>query len=62
MEHFKNALETKKRENIRDYLTIEELEKAQDLESKIATFIEFTDTNGMADKEVYAMVKSHIEK
>ena len=52
----------KEKENIRDYLTIEELEKVQDLESKIATFIEFTDTNGMTDKEIYAMVKSHIEK
>ena len=62
MEHFKNALETKEKENIRDYLTIEELEKVQDLESKIATFIEFTDTSNMTDKEVYAMVKSHIEK
>ena len=52
----------KEKENIRDYLTIEELEKVQDLESKIATFIEFTDTNGMTDKEIYEMVKSHIEK
>ena len=51
----------KEKENIRDYLTIEELEKVQDLESKIATFIEFTDTNNMTDKEVYAMVKKHIE-
>lgn len=51
----------KEKENIRDYLTIEELEKVQDLESKIATFIEFTDTNNMTDKEVYAMVKAHIE-
>lgn len=34
----------------------------EDLESKIATFIEFTDTNNMTDKEVYAMVKAHIEK
>ena len=52
----------KEKENIRDYLTIEELEKVQDLESKIATFIEFTDTNEMNDKEIYNMVKSHIEK
>ena len=52
----------KEKENIRDYLTIEELEKVQDLESKIATFIEFTDTNNMTDKEVYEIVKAHIEK
>ena len=52
----------KDNENIRDYLTIEELEKVQELESKIATFIEFTDTGNMTDKEVYALVKQHIEK
>lgn len=51
----------KEKENIRDYLTIEELEKVQDLESKIATFIEFTDTSNMTDKEVYEMVKKYIE-
>ena len=52
----------KEKENIRDYLTIEELEKVQELESKIATFIEFTDTGNMTDKEVYNLVKIHIEK
>lgn len=52
----------KEKGNIRDYLTIEELEKVQELESKIATFIEFTDTGDMTDKEVYALVKNHIEK
>ena len=52
----------KENENIRDYLTIEELEKVQELESKIATFIEFTDTGNMSDKEVYNLVKTYIEK
>ena len=58
----KEERKVKERENVRDYFTIEEIEKIQDLESKIATFIEFTDTNNMTDKEVYAMVKAHIEK
>lgn len=52
----------KEKDNLRDFLTIEELEKVQDLESKIATYIEFTDNNGKTDKEIYQDVKSYIEK
>lgn len=51
----------KENESVRNYFTIEELEKIQDLESKIATFIEFTDTNLKSDKEIYAMVKEYLE-
>lgn len=58
----KEERKVKENENVRDYFTIEELDKIQDLESKIATFIEFTDTNGKTDKEIYAMVKEHLEK
>lgn len=50
-----------KNKRLRDYLTIEELEKVQDLESKIATFIEFTDNSDKTDKEIYADVKSYLE-
>ena len=52
----------KEKNNLRDFLTIEELEKVQDLESKIATYIEFTDNNGKTDKEIYQDVKTYIEK
>ena len=52
----------KEKNNLRDFLTIEELEKVQDLESKIATYIEFTDNNGKTDKEIYQDVKAYIEK
>ena len=52
----------KEKDNLRDFLTIEELEKVQDLESKIATYIEFTDNNGKTDKEIYQDVKAYIEK
>lgn len=41
---------------------IVELEKVQDLESKIATYIEFTDNTGKTDKEIYQDVKAYIEK
>ena len=52
----------KEKDNIRNFLTIEELEKVQELESKIATFIEFTDNADNADKEIYQQVKNYIEK
>ncbi len=52
----------KEKDNLRDFLTLEELEKVQDLESKIATYIEFTDNNGKTDKEIYQDIKTYIEK
>ena len=52
----------KEKENLRDFLNIEEIEKVQELESKIATYIEFTDNNGKTDKEIYQDVKTYIEK
>lgn len=52
----------KEKDNIRDFMSIEELERVQDLESKIATYIEFTDNNGKTDKEIYKDVKNYIEK
>ena len=48
--------------NIRDFLSIEELEKVQALESKIAAFIEISDTKGKDDKAIYAMVKEYVDK
>jgi phage regulator Rha-like protein len=47
--------------NIRDFLTIAELERVQALESKIAAFIEISDTEGKDDKAVYAMVKAYVD-
>ena len=52
----------KEKDNIRNFLTIEELEKVQELESKIATYIEFTDNSNKTDKEIYQDVKNYIEK
>ena len=48
--------------NLRDFLTIEELDKVQDLESKIAGFIEVSDTDGKDDKQIYQMVKAWIDQ
>ena len=47
--------------NLRDYLTIEELDRVQELESKIAGFIEVSDTDGKNDKEIYQMVKKWLD-
>lgn len=48
--------------NLRDYLTIEELDRVQELESKIAGFIEVSDTEGKDDKQIYQMVKAWLDK
>lgn len=48
--------------NIRDYLTIEELDRVQELESKIAGFIEVSDTAGKDDKQIYQMVKEWLDR
>lgn len=47
--------------NLRDFLTMTELDSVQALESKIAAFIEISDTDGKDDKAVYAMVKQYID-
>jgi len=48
--------------NLRDYLTTDELDNVQELESKIAGFIEVSDTAGKDDKQIYQMVKAWIDK
>lgn len=58
----KEELGLKETDNIRNFLTIEQLERVQDLESKIATYIEFTDNSHKTDKEIYRDVKNYIEK
>jgi len=49
------------KDNLRDHLNMEELKKVQDLESKIATYIEFTDQTGKTDKEIFAEIKKVLE-
>lgn len=58
----KEERKIKENQNLRDFLTMEELEKVQELESKIANFIEFTNTEGKNDKEIYEMVKKYLEE
>ena len=62
VKHAKEARGVPENGNLRDYLTIEELEKVQEIESKIAGFIEVSDTEGKNDKEIYAMVKKWLDK
>lgn len=61
VKHAKEARGCPESGNLRDYLTIEELDRVQDLESKIAGFIEVSDTDGKNDKEIYQMVKKWID-
>lgn len=62
VKHAKELRKVPEKGNLRDYLTIDELEKVQDLESKIAGFIEISDTDGKNDKQIYQMVKEWIDK
>lgn len=57
----KEELGLTKNDNLRDYLTMEQLKHAQDLESKIATYIEFTDTTGKTDKEIFQEIKKVLD-
>lgn len=57
VKHAKELRKVPESGNLRDYLTIEELDKVQSLESKIAGFIEVSDTTGKDDKQIYQMVK-----
>ncbi|MGL5243870.1 MAG: Rha family transcriptional regulator [Sarcina sp.] len=46
--------------NVRDYFTISELEAIQDLESRIATYIEAWKMLDLTDKEIYEKIKEKI--
>ncbi len=48
-------------DNLRDNLTLDQLKQVQDLESKIATYIEFTDTAGKTDKEIFQEIKKVLD-
>lgn len=48
------------KDNIRDYLELEEIEKVQELESRIAMLIESWKLLNMTDKEIYEKIKSKI--
>jgi len=51
----------KEKDNLRNFLSIDELEKVQDLESKIAGYIEMRTDITRDDKEIYQEVKKYIE-
>lgn len=51
----------KEKDNIRNFLNLEQLEKVQALESKIAFYIEMRTDITMNDKEVYTEVKKYVD-
>lgn len=58
----KEDLGLSKNDNIRNYLTIEQLEEVQKLESKIAMYIETLKDMSLSDKETYEKIKIMLEK
>jgi len=55
----KKLIGAKEDDNIRDFLTIDELSRVQEYERKIAGFIQANDFLGMDDREIYERVKGH---
>jgi len=55
---FKEKHDIPKDDNIRDYLSIKTLQEVQELESKVATIIEFSKCKN--NKEVYAEIKTYL--
>jgi len=49
------------KENVRNYMTIEQLEKIQEIESKIATYLEIRKDSGETDKQIYEEIKNYIK-
>ena len=58
---FKERNGLTKEDNVRNHLTIEQLEKVQDIESKIATYLEIRKDMGESDKQIYDEIKNHIQ-
>lgn len=58
----KEDLGLSKNDNIRNYLTIEQLEEVQRIESKIAMYIETLKDMDLSDKETYEKIKIMLEK
>jgi len=58
---FKDRNGLSKDDNVRNHLTIDQLEKVQDLESKIATYLEIRKDMGESDKQIYEEIKNHIK-
>lgn len=54
---FKEKLKLSPKDNVRDFLTVEQLEKVQEIESKIATRIEVLKELELSDKEIYKKIK-----
>lgn len=58
----KEELGLKEKDNIRNFLTIEQLEQVQKIESKIAMYIETLKDMNLSDKETYAKIKNMLER
>lgn len=57
----KESMDLKQKDNIRNFLSMDQLEEVQDLESKIAFYIEMRKDLTNDDKEIYQEVKKYVE-
>lgn len=62
LKDIKKELDLSKDDNIRDFLTTDQLKLVQDMESKIATRIEVLKELHLSDKETYKKIKEIIPK
>jgi len=60
VKEFKSKLNLSKNDKVRDFLTVEQLEQVQEIESKIATRIEVLKELNLSDKETYKKIKEII--
>lgn len=58
----KEELRLKEKDNIRNYLTMEQLQEVQKIESKIAMYIETLKDMNLSDKETYNKIKEMLDK
>ena len=62
VKRFKEINKLKESDNVRNFLTLEQLEKVQAMESKIATYIEMRTDLIKDDKLVYEEIKKITEE
>lgn len=58
---FKERNHIPEKDNVRNHMTVDQLDKVQEIESKIATYLEIRKDMGETDKQIYEEIKNHIK-
>ena len=61
VKQFKERNGIPEKDNIRNHMNVEQLEKIQEIESKIATYLEIRKDSGETDKQIYEEIKNYIK-